>query len=503
MRVGIIALQHESNTFIATPTHLEDFERDVLVTGADVRRRFADTHHELSGFFAELEQAGVEPVPIFAARTLPGGTITVDAYDHLLGRMLTELDRAGPLDGLLVAPHGAAVCVSPRDVDGHWLGQVRSRVGQAVPIICTIDPHANVSASMIRACDATLAYRTNPHLDQRECGAEAARLLIATLRGEVRPTQVAALPPLAINIEAQQTDISPCRPMYEQADHQLASAGVLSNSIVLGFPYADVEEMGSAMITVTDDDRDFAARLADEMTQYLFAHRDDFVGRFIDIEAALEQAERTVGPVCLLDMGDNVGGGSPADGTLIAHAIHARRGPRTFVALCDPEAVALAIDAGVGGRLELALGGKTDDRYGPPLNAEVVVRSVHEGRFTEEQARHGGQREFDMGPTVLVETAHGLTLQLTSRRVAPFSLNQITSCGLDPRSFQILVAKGVNAPVAAYAPVCRTFIRVNTPGATAADMHRFDYAFRRRPLFPLEAIPRQWSIVHGHAACRA
>ena len=134
-----------------------------------------------------------------------------------------------------------------------------------------------------------------------------------------------------------------------------------------------------------------------------------------------------------------------------------------------------------------------------------AVERMHEANahLTEEQARHGGQREFDMGPTVVVETAHGLTVQLTHRRVAPFSLNQITSCGLEPRSFQILVAKGVNAPVAAYAPVCRTFIRVNTPGATAADMHRFDYAFRRRPFFPLEAIPRQWSIVHGHAGGRA
>src|SRR6478672_10553699 len=121
MRVGIIALLQESNTFLA------HFERDVLCEGEEVRRRFAGAHHEVGGFFAGLAEAGIEAVPIFAARALPYGVIVADAFNALLERMLTALDRAAPLDGLLVAPHGATVAENAPDADGHWLSLVRDR----------------------------------------------------------------------------------------------------------------------------------------------------------------------------------------------------------------------------------------------------------------------------------------------------------------------------------------------------------------------------------------
>jgi microcystin degradation protein MlrC len=132
------------------------------------------------------------------------------------------------------------------------------------------------------------------------------------------------------------------------------------------------------------------------------------------------------------------------------------------------------------------MGGHTDDLHGPPLPAEVTLVSLHDGRFHEPSPRHGGRSDYDMGQTAIVETAHGMTLQLTSLRIPPFSLGQLTSCGLDPGAFDVLVAKGVVAPMAAYAPVSAQFIRVNTPGSTTADMQTLRYRQRRRPLFPFE-----------------
>ena len=133
------------------------------------------------------------------------------------------------------------------------------------------------------------------------------------------------------------------------------------------------------------------------------------------------------------------------------------------------------------------MGGKIDRLHGTPLLADVVVRGVFDGRFAESQARHGGMTSFDMGPTAIVETAAGLVVQLTTQRVFPVSLGQLTSCGLDPASFRAIVAKGVHAPLGAYAAVCPTILRVNTPGVTSADLNSFDYRYRRRPMFPLEA----------------
>ena len=204
MRIGIIALLQESNTFIPRATTLRQFEEELLVTGEDMRRRFDGAHHEVGGMLHALDEEQVEAVPVFAARALPFGRIEAAAIDEILGRMWQALERAGTLNGILVAPHGATVSDPYADCDGHWLAELRRRVGPR-PIIGTLDPHGNLSPAMVAACDALMAYRTNPHLDQRARGIDAARMIVATLRGQVQPTMAAAFPPLAINIERQCT----------------------------------------------------------------------------------------------------------------------------------------------------------------------------------------------------------------------------------------------------------------------------------------------------------
>ncbi|MBT7597534.1 MAG: M81 family metallopeptidase, partial [Gemmatimonadetes bacterium] len=465
-RVGIIGLIHESNTFAVTPTTTDLFRRDGMFFGEEIRTEFAGGLHQITGFFDGLAAADMVAVPIFHTSTNPAGTITKQTCEDLIELMFEALAGAGELDGFLVSPHGANAGDGPyyRDLDGFWLTKLRRQVGADVPIICVIDPHANVSERMISACDATIAYRSNPHLDQKERGLEAANLMARTLQGEVRPVQRASFPPFGINIERQGTSLWPCLPLYELANSQLSQPAVLSNSINLGFPYSDVEEMGSSAIVVTDGDAELAQQLADELTTYMLANKDDFIGEFIPVEAAVAQAVATPGPVCLLDMGDNVGGGSAADSTLIAHEIHRRADTTGFVCLYDQAAQDEARAAGVGASLTLAMGGKTDDLHGEPLVAQVTVKSLHDGNFEESEIRHGGYTHFEMGLTAVVVTDTGLTLSLTSLRVVPVSLGVVTSIDLEPADFQILVAKGVHAPVAAYEPVCKTLLRVNTAG---------------------------------------
>lgn len=486
MRVGIIALLHESNTFISKPTRLEHFRQDTLLTGEAIRERMGNTHHEVSGFFEGLKSAQIEAVPIFAARAIPFGPVTAEAFDQLQEMMFASLRDAPSLDGLLIAPHGATVAESHRDADGHWMAELRKRVGATLPIIGTLDAHANLSPQMVESTDALIAYRTNPHLDQLARGVEAATLMARTLRGEIRPTQAAVFPPLAINIERQLTSEPQLVPLYEAADRMLDQPKVLSNSILLGFPYADVEDMGSSAVVVTDGDSALAAELARELGDAMWNRRDEFVGQMISIDEALDRASTLEGPVCLLDMGDNIGGGSPADSTHLAHAISARGDGNAFVCLYDPESVAQAAAAGVDSQLAMRLGGKTDRMHGEPLEGTFRVLGLHEGKFVESQPRHGGFTHCDQGPTAVVRSDRGVTVMLTSKRMPPFSLQQLISCDLDPARFHLLVAKGVNAPVAAYAPVCPHLIRVNTPGCTTADMVTLDFQHRRRPMFPFE-----------------
>lgn len=500
-RVGIIALLQESNTFLSGRTTLGHFRADLLATGPAVREQLAAAHHEVGGFFAGLASAGIEAVPIFAARALPYGTMTAECLEALVGMMTEAMDATGPLDGLLVAAHGATVSEAIPDVDGHWLGLVRRRF-PTLPIIGTIDPHANLSAAMIAATDALVAYRTNPHVDQRDRGLEAATLMARTLAGEIRPRQAAVAPGLAINIECQDPAAFPCLPHYEAAarlrepfaalapGQPVARGVVLSTSVVLGFPYADVPEMGSSAIVVTNDDADAARSHAAALGAGLWQARETFRPALVGIEDALTRAAATAGPVCLLDMGDNVGGGSPADGMALARAMLRRSLAPSLACVCDAAAAEAATAAGVGARLRLAVGGHapewTGDHESQPIDAEWRVEAVSDGRFTETRPRHGGATSFDQGPTAVLVHDGGLVVMVTSRRMPPFSLEQIRHAGLDPVAFRVLVAKGVHAPVAAYGEVCREFIRVNTPGVTTADLSRLAYRHRSRPLHPFE-----------------
>ena len=449
MRVGIIALHHESNSFLPQPTTLENFRADTIATGEAIHKLFAASHHEIGGFFEGLTKQSIDPIPIFAARAIPSGVITAQTANALVEQILKELDDADHLDGLLIAAHGAAVAENHRDFDGHWLSRVRERFGSSRPIVCTLDLHANVSQRMIDACDATIAYRTNPHLDQRDRGIEAAKILARTLRGEVKPKQAVALPPIAINIERQLSEASPTRELMAFVDEIRNRPGVLSASAVLGFPYADVAEMGSSFIVATNDDLELAKSLANEIAQYVVQRRHSFDAELISVDTAIDDAMQRPGPVCLLDIGDNVGGGSPGDGTALAHAL-ASRHTRSLVCINDPVAVQAIKRATPGASSDLEIGGKLDTLQGPPLSDLFHIRSLHTGQFAEPAPRHGGKTHYDMGLCAVVDTAGGLTILLTSRRTPPFSLNQLLSCDLDPAQFQIIVVKGVHAPVAAY-----------------------------------------------------
>jgi microcystin degradation protein MlrC len=289
-----------------------------------------------------------------------------------------------------------------------------------------------------------------------------------------------------VNIERQLTAADPCQTVYAVADEQLRMPGVLSNSVLLGFPYADVAEMGASALAVTNNDPGRAGDLANDLGAVLWARRIQFLGHLTPVPIAVRDAARAGGTVCLLDMGDNVGGGSPGDGTVLARELHEERVGPSLVCLADPESVQLCRFAGVGNRLRICAGGKTDSLHGEPLDLTVTVHGLFDGKFTESTPRHGGITSFDQGPSAVVECDSGLTLLLTTNRMVPFSLNQLTSCGLDPARFRVLVAKGVHAPVAAYAPVCKHLIRVDTPGVTSADLGRLTYRNRRRPMFPFE-----------------
>lgn len=486
-RVAIAGFHHESNTFVLVPTTRRHFEQVGIAKGQAVIERWQGTHHELGGFIEGSRTFGFELVPIMAAYATPGGTIASEAFEDLVGEMARQLEEALPVDGLLLALHGAAVSEQYRDADGEIVRRLRKLLGQSMPIIMTLDLHANVSAKMIEHTTATVIYRSNPHLDQKQRGLEAASLMGRTLAGAIRPVQALACLPLIINISKQYTQEPPARELYATIDSVMEQTGILSASIAMGFPYADVEELGAAFVAAADGNLAQAQAAAGWMASQAWQRRHEFVGALPSPAEAVRRAVLAPeGPIVLMDVGDNVGGGGPGDSTVLFAEILKQHGKDSLTILFDPEAVTACVAAGVRQPVEMAVGAKTDRLHGSPVRVKGKVRTIADGVFVETQVRHGGKRVNDQGLTAVVEIPSGNSLVLTSRRMQPVSLEQLLSLGIDPERKRTIVVKGVVAPRAAYEPIAREVILVDTPGVTGANPASFSYRHRWPNLFPLE-----------------
>ncbi|MGH9630167.1 MAG: M81 family metallopeptidase, partial [Bryobacteraceae bacterium] len=478
---------HESNTFLAVPTTYEHFASTSLTKGPAMLERWSGSRHELGGMLAGAASHKWDIQPLSATFAVPSGTIEASCFERIASELLAEVEASQPLDALLLALHGATVSAGYPDADGELLRRLREHLGPEFPIVVTLDLHANVSQQMIRYATAITAYRSNPHLDQYERGLEAAELIARVLNGEAHPVIALETPPLLIEIAQQQTSEQPARGMYEDLQAVLAWQGILSASVAMGFYYADVAEMGASFLAVADRDVALAQRAAKWMARRAWERREQFVSHLPGPEEAVRRASTSDHqPVVLLDVGDNVGGGSPGDSTVLLHEIFRQRVSNALVILYDPESVAACIQCGVRETIELEVGGKTDERHGRPVPIRGHVRILSDGRFLETQVRHGGWTHNDQGLTAVVETLEQHTIVLTSRRMAPMSLEQVLSLGIHPEHKRILVVKGVVAPRAAYEPVAGGFIAVDTPGVTSNNPLNFEYRNRRRPLFPLE-----------------
>lgn len=486
-RIALLGIYHESNTFVSEPTTLEDFRGGRYLKGQDIINEYKEAHHEIGGMIEVIDQEKMEMVPVFYAEVTPSGTITAEAYEVLFEDMMKELDNVLPVDAILVVPHGAGVSKDFPDMDGHWLSQLRKKVGPDIPIVGTLDLHANVSQLMVSSTDALVSYRENPHIDQRQRGKEAANLLVRKLRQEIELSQALVQVPIAISIEQQRTDEEPCVSLYKYARKLAQKEGILSLSIQLGFPYADVYEMGTSIIVVSDGNPELASTTARELESYMIENKEQYIGIKVDVPSALHKIKDSAKPVLLLDMGDNIGGGSPANNLCILKAFEEDKEYRYFVCIYDPQAVTDLEDKNIGDYSTIDISG-VNGKGAAHVTVRAKLQQIsEEGTFKENNPRHGGQVNYKMGKTAIVTTENGSTIMLTSLRTVPFSLEQLLAFDVDPLDFDAIVAKGVNAPIAAYGPVCPTIIQVNTPGVTQADMTLFEFHSRRKPLFPFES----------------
>ena len=485
--IAIGGIMHESNTFSPVPTDLAAFEAGTLAVGDEIFNIWSGAHHEIGGFIQGASEYGYELYPTQMTSAMPAGPVTDNAFNELVDSLIQRIQSKQELDGVLLALHGAMVVESYPDGDGEVLRRLRTALGADFPIVTTLDHHTNVSEQMVAESTALVIYKTNPHIDQRERGLQAAELLMRIIHKEVNPTQALAKPPMLINMLHQNTSVPPMRPILEEAKKRESRPEILVANVAAGYPYADVNEIGPSVVVVTDNDLALAESEATQLSDMLWDTRDQLAIHLPDSAQAVQQARQSPNhPVVLVEMGDNIGGGSPGDSTFILSQLIQQNADRFVVVLCDPEAVNASIQAGVRGQVNLKVGGKSDDIHGPPVQIEGRVRLIHDGYYEETEPRHGGHRYHNQGITAVVEVQEKGLVVLTSKRQVPFSLHQLLSLGINPEHKKFIVVKAAIAYRAAYEPIAGKIIEVDTPGLTAVNPLHFVYKNVRRPLLPLD-----------------
>lgn len=488
MRIAIGGIMHESNTFAPLPTDRRRFEQGSFTRGNELVKTWGEAHHEVGGFIAGAERFGYEIVPTVMAWATPAGPVDDDVIDEVVEEIIAGYRRSSA-EGLLVALHGAMVSRSFQEADAEVLRRLREAVGEDLPIVASLDYHANVTPAMAGLADALVGYQTYPHTDQREVGLAAAGLTVRAIRKEICPRTAVGRPPMLLNLLGQETSREPMRTLMDLARRAERRPGMLSVSLMAGFPYADTPAMGPSAIAVADGDRGMAQGVADDLAERMWdVRRALFVACPRADEAVRQAMASDRRPVVLVDLGDNVGGGSAGDGTVLLAELLRQGAAGAVVVLCDPEGVRAARQAGPGGRFEQLVGGRVDRLHGEPVMVRGVVASLHDGSWVEDQPRHGGRRFNDQGPTAVIATdgPNPNTVVLNSLRTPPFSLGQLTSLGIDPSRPSIVVVKAAVAHKAAYGPIAGRIIEVDTPGLTAIEPSRFAFQHIRRPMYPLD-----------------
>ncbi|HZF26093.1 MAG TPA: M81 family metallopeptidase [Steroidobacteraceae bacterium] len=478
-RIAIGGVQHETNTFAASRATFDDFVRadawPGMCRGGALLDAVQGINLPIAGFVEQARRDGHVLKPLMWCAAQPSGPVTRDAFERIACILLEDLSAALPVDAVYLDLHGAMVTEHLDDADGELLARVRERVGTAVPVVATLDLHANVSRAMLEQASALLSYRTYPHVDMAETGARAS-LLIPRLIG--RPPLQRALEHLdfLVPLTAQCTLIEPGRSVMAHAA-ELEARSFHALHYTPGFPLADVYDCGPCVFGYGDDGaqvRDAVAALAAEAA----AGESELGGRFWSIEAAirrvLEVRSSLRGPVILVDTQDNPGAGGNGDSTSLIKALITARAEGVVAGLiCDPEVALQAHGAGTGAGMHADLGAKSGFPGETPISGEFRIDALGDGRFAGTGPFYLGAH-MDLGPMALLRV-DGVRIAVASRKQQAADQAMFRHLGVQPAEQRVLVLKSSVHFRADFGALASEILIVLAPGPSPADPARLSF----------------------------
>ncbi|MGB8397841.1 M81 family metallopeptidase, partial [Bradyrhizobium sp.] len=473
-RIAIGGFLHETNTFAPTKATYDDFVHGggwpAMAHGADVPKVMRDINIGMAGFVVAAEAEGWELVPTIWCAASPSAHVTKDAYERVAKVMVDGIRAAGSIDAVYLDLHGAMVTEHLDDGEGEILARVRQVVGRDLPLVVSLDLHANVTPEMVEHADALIAYRTYPHVDMADTGHVAARHLALILETKARFAKAFRQLPFLIPISWQCTRDQPAKGIYQQLV-ALESEAVPTLSFAPGFPAADFADCGPSVFAYgrTQADADAAA---ERIAALIESHEDDFDGRIYSpdegVRHAIELAKTTDKPIIIADTQDNPGAGGNSDTTGMLRALVRNNATRAALGvICDPQSAKAAHAAGVGASVMLALGGKSGIPGDAPYNETFVVERLSDGKFVAPGPYFGG-RDMDMGPSACLRIGD-VRVVVSSHKAQLADQSMYRYVGIEPTEQKILVNKSSVHFRADFEPIAEKLMICAAPGAMPAD----------------------------------
>ncbi|XDZ66146.1 M81 family metallopeptidase [Alphaproteobacteria bacterium LSUCC0684] len=487
-RVLVAGFQHETNTFGATTAKLSDFEMadswPGLLEGPEVFSGLEGTSLPLAGFMRAARKINnYELIPILWCAAEPSAHVTDEAYEDITGRILDGIAKTHGLDGIYLDLHGAMVTMSHDDGEGELLGRIRDLTGPELPLVISLDSHANVTEKMVKHACAITMYRSYPHLDMAETGNRAFEVLGYLMDGgRVFPAfrQSSYLIPL----HAQYTGADPLRTIYDKVK-TMSSPPQSWAELATGFPAADIHDAGPSILAYATTEQE-AAMIAN----HLFKDLEDAepqldVSLFNPadaVETAIKINTREKTPVILADVQDNPGAGSTSDTTGILEALVDAEAQGVILGMLnDPEVALQAHEKGVGAVFRTALGGKAGP-LAKQFETYVEVLALSDGRFAFTGEMYAGS-VAEAGPSALLriaETKADVRVVVSSTRCQCLDQAIFTHIGVRPEEASIIVVKSTVHFRADFDAVSTIVLNTKAPGLTPCELESIPFRKLRK-----------------------
>ncbi|HEX9583278.1 MAG TPA: M81 family metallopeptidase [Gammaproteobacteria bacterium] len=499
-RIALCGFVLESNAFAPVATEADFrgryyFEGDAILDEA--AKEASVMPMEMTAFVRAMHATGPwSPVPLVLTGYQPWGPVDSGFFSKTVDLMATRLARAGPVDGVYVANHGGMTATEDHDPDGYMLARFREVVGPGVPLIATLDLHANISRRMVDASSALIGYQTNPHVDMAERGEEAAFLMRLLLSG-VRAHQVFVRLPIVAPSVTLLTAGGPYGALMDLAQRRRRELGgaILNVSVFGGFAFSDTPKNGLAVVVTGRHRAQAAADVAGELADYAWAHRAGFKKRLVPVEdavsLALETAADPAAPsVIFSDAGDNPGGGGGGDTTYLLKALaEAGASGVLYGSFFDPQLAAEAHEQGQGATIHAVFNREQRTRYGERFEAKARVLALSKGDLVGRRGIFAGRR-VELGASAVLEIGgdNGIRAVIISARQQTADPMFFEMFGLDVAEARVVCVKSrghFRAGFDLWFPPDRVF-EVDTPGLTSPVLERHPWRGLPRPVYPLD-----------------